>query len=316
MMCDACPDRTMAPTIRPLRADDLPEADRIFRVAFGTFIGLPDPSSFAGDTDYVRTRFRTDPAGAFAADVDGRLAGTNFATTWGSVGFFGPLSVRPDLWDAGVAKRLLDPTMALFEARGCRLLGLFTFAQSAKHVGLYHRYGFWPRCLTTIMAKPVASGRPAVPWSLASAAGEAAFAAARAVTGAVYDGLDVTSEMRSIVAQGIGETVLVGDGEALAVCHLGAGSEAGSGVCFVKFGAATPGAGAAERFERLLDACEAFAAGRGLDTLVAGVNTACRDAWRRMLARGFRTAIQGVQMMRGDEPGYSRPDRYVLDDWR
>jgi hypothetical protein len=23
-----------------------------------------------------------------------------------------------------------------------------------------------------------------------------------------------------------------------------------------------------------------------------------------------------VQMMRGDEPGYSRPDRYVLDDWR
>ena len=41
-----------------------------------------------------------------------------------------------------------------------------------------------------------------------------------------------------------------------------------------------------------------------------------RDAWTRMLARGFRTVIQGVQMMGGDEPGYSRPDRYVLDDWR
>ena len=306
----------VTPTIRALRADDLPEADRIFRVAFGTFLGLPEPTRFAGDSDYVRTRFRTDPAGVFAAEVDGRLAGTNFATTWGSLGFFGPLSVRPDLWDSGVAKRLLDPTMALFETRGCRLLGLFTFAQSAKHVGLYRRFGFWPRYLTAVMAKAVESGRPAVPWSLASEAGEPAFAAARAITGAVYEGLDVTSEMRSIVAQGIGETVLVGDGESIAVCHLGAGSEAGSDVCYVKFGAATPGAGAAERFERLLDACEAFAATRGVRTLLAGVNMACRDAWTRMLARGFRTVIQGVQMMRGDEPGYSRPDRYVLDDWR
>jgi hypothetical protein len=306
----------MTPTIRPLRADDLAEADRIFRVAFGTFLGLPDPASFGGDADYVRTRYRTDPEGAFAADVAGRLAGTNFAATWGSLGFFGPLSVRPDLWDAGVAKRLLDPTMALFETRRCRLLGLFTFAQSAKHVGLYRRYGFWPRSLTTIMAKPVAGGRGAVAWSLASAEGEPAFAAARAITDAVYGGLDVTSEMRSVLAQGIGDSVLVGDGDGVAVCHLGAGSEGGSGVCFVKFGAATPGASAGERFERLLDACEAFAAARGLRTLVAGVNTACRDAWTRMLARGFRTVLQGVQMMRGDEPGYSRPDRYVLDDWR
>jgi hypothetical protein len=283
----------MTPTIRPLRADDLPEADRIFRLAFGTFVGLPDPATFAGDTDYVRTRFRTDPEGALAAEIDGRLAGTNFVTTWGSLGFFGPLSVRPDLWDSGVAKRLLDPTMALLEARGCRLLGLFTFAQSAKHVGLYRRYGFWPRFLTTIMAKSVTGARAGVPWSLASAVGEPAFAAARAITGAVYDGLDVTSEMRSVQAQNIGDTVLVGAREGLAVCHVGAGSEAGSGGCFVKFGAATPGPAAAECFENLLDACEAFAAARGCGTLIAGVNTACRDAWRRMLARGFRTVIQG-----------------------
>src|SRR4029079_9485565 len=121
-----------------------------------------------------------------------------------------------------------------------------------------------------------------------SEAGEPAFAAARTITGAVYDGLDVTSEMRSIAAQGIGETLLVGGADGLSVCHLGAGSEAGSDVCYVKFGAVTPGAGAAERFERLLDACEAFAASRGLRTLLAGVNTACRDAWGRMLARGFR----------------------------
>src|SRR6185369_3343147 len=41
---------------------------------------------------------RAAPDAAFAADVDGRLAGSVFAATWGTLGFFGPLSVRPDLW--------------------------------------------------------------------------------------------------------------------------------------------------------------------------------------------------------------------------
>jgi hypothetical protein len=40
--------------IHQLRENDLAEADRIFRLAFGTFFGLSDPVSFAGDADYVR----------------------------------------------------------------------------------------------------------------------------------------------------------------------------------------------------------------------------------------------------------------------
>jgi hypothetical protein len=33
-------------TIRLLRESDLPVADRILRLAFGTFLGLPDPLKF------------------------------------------------------------------------------------------------------------------------------------------------------------------------------------------------------------------------------------------------------------------------------
>ena len=92
--------------------------------------------------------------------------------------------------------------------------------------------------------------------------------------------------------------------------------QAGAGTCFVKFGAAPPGPGAGEAFERLLDACEGLAAARGLGRLVAGVNTARREAYRRMLARGFRADLVGVAMERPDEPGYNRADVYVIDDWR
>jgi len=43
--------------IRPLQESDLPKADRIPRLAFGTFVGSPDPMTFFGDADVVRTRF-------------------------------------------------------------------------------------------------------------------------------------------------------------------------------------------------------------------------------------------------------------------
>jgi hypothetical protein len=74
------PDTQTDVVVRPLEEADLPEADRIMRLAFGTFLGLPDPSGFLGDAAYVRTRWLADSAAAFAAEVDGVLAGSNFVS--------------------------------------------------------------------------------------------------------------------------------------------------------------------------------------------------------------------------------------------
>jgi predicted N-acetyltransferase YhbS len=311
----------MSTTIRPLRDADLADADRIFRVAFGTFLGMPDPARFAGDTDYVRTRFRLDAAGAFAADRDGVLAGSVFTVLWGSVGFFGPLSVRPELWNQKVAQALLEPVMARFAEAGVTHAGLFTFAQSPKHVGLYGKYGFAPRFLTIVAAKPVAARATTGSWHRLSAVAEraGALAGCRAVGATLYPGLDLGEELRATVTHGIGDVILLDDVDAptgFALCHVGAGTEAGSGTCYVKFGAVTSGAEAASRFERLLDACEAYAAEAGAQTLVAGVNLAREGAAAAVRRRGFRTVIQGVAMHRPNVAGYSHPDVWALDDWR
>lgn len=53
-----------------------------------------------------------------------------------------------------------------------------------------------------------------------------------------------------------------------------------------------------------------------MPNLLAGVNLAREEAYRHMVARGFRTAIQGVTMHRPNDWGYSRPGVHVLDDWR
>lgn len=310
-------------SVRPLRESDLHAADHVMRVAFGTFIGLPEPSAFMGDASYVRTRWLADPHAAFAAEAGGELVGSNFATDWGSVGFFGPLTVRPDFWGAGVGKRLMEPVMELFNEWGTKHAGLFTFAQSPKHVGLYQKFGFWPRFLTAIMSKPVGRAEGASRWTgfseVSAGEREGVLSACRELTDAVYDGLDVGHEIRAVAAQGLGDTILLWEDDrlsGLAVCHSGPGTEAGSGVCYIKFGAARPGPNAEQDFSRLLDACEQWASSRNASRLVAGANTARHEAYRRMLARGFRTDIQGVVMSRPNEAGYNRPGVYLIDDWR
>ena len=307
--------------VRPLRESDLDAADRIFRLAFGTFLGLPDPLAFAGDSDWVRTRWRADPSMAVAAELSGELVGSNLATCWGSVGFFGPLTVRPDLWNQGIARRLLEATMPLFDAAGVRRVGLFTFANSPKHIALYQRFGFWPHFLTAVLeGPPEGSTVDSVRWSMLSPDERLLLlAAARTLTDGLHPGLDVSREIRAIETQHLGDVVVLPDGPGIAgvaICHCGAGSEAGSGACYVKFGAVRPGPHAPERFAALLDACGALARDRGLDRLVVGVNTARSSAYRELLARGMRIDLLGVSMQRGGDPAYDHPDSFVIDDWR
>lgn len=298
--------------VRPLEAKDLPEADRVFRLAFGTQLGLADPASFRGDSEMLAPRWRTDRSGALGAFRGGELVGSSIAMRWGSFGLFGPVSVRPDCWALGAGKALLAASVAIFDRWRVRHAGLFTFPQSAKHVALYQKFGFWPGELTAVMAKEAAKSG-AVDLDVPAAAECAE------LTDEILPGLDAGQEIRAARELGLGDAIGVrGEGrlQAFAVCHSGKGSEAGSGTTFVKFGAVRPGPDAARWFERLLDACDAVAARRGSAQLVAGVNVARRAAYRALLGRGYRTFLQGVAMQRPDEPAFNAPGIFVLDDWR
>lgn len=230
------------------------------RLAFGTFLGMPDPLAFLGDRSFIAPRFASSNVRGHAARLDGRLIGTNFATRWGSFGFFGPLTILPEYWDKGVAQQLLRATEKTFDRWGVRRTALFTFPHSTKHVGLYQKFGYWPTYLTALMARTA-------------------------------NGTASTSGMH------------------------GPGSEGGEKTCYVKFAAARSGPGAGDRFDRLIEACDAFALSRGA-TLEGGVNLAREDAFRRLRAHGWQVRAQGVAMLRPHVAGHNRPDAYVIDDWR
>jgi hypothetical protein len=267
-----------------------------------------------------RPRLRLPHVAAIGATVDGILVGSNFVTNWGSVGFFGPLTVRPDLQNRGIAKALLGATIRQLDTWGIRHTGLFTFAHSAKHLALYQKFGFSPRFLTVVMAAPATRTQAAPAWSRYSALAPAKRAeflqACLAITETLCPGLDLRQEIRTVHAQDLGDTLMLPDATGFAICHYGPRSEAGTGTCFIKFGAVRDGPAAETNYARLLDACEALAVANRLPSLLAGVNTARIEAYRHLIARGFRSSIQGIAMHRDNDACYCRPGVFIIDDWR
>jgi GNAT superfamily N-acetyltransferase len=307
---------------RPLTEGDLPDAQRIVRTAFGTFFDVPDLDTFWTDFDYIYGRHGCEHTASFAIDADGALAGSNFATRWGSVGFFGPLSIHPELWDRGLAQPLVAAVTDKFDEWGVRHAGLCTFPHSTKHIWLYQKFGYHPRFLTAIMAAPALSGTlpsEARYSLLAPADRKAAEEAAAGLTDELYPGLDLRGEMRTVAAKRLGDALFVWEGSRLAgfaICHWGPASEAGAETLFVKFGAVRSGPGADARFTALLRSAGALGAAVGMQKVLAGVNAAREEAYGQMKGLGFRAMMNVVTMHRPNEPGYSRPGAYVLDDWR
>jgi GNAT superfamily N-acetyltransferase len=312
--------------VRALAERELADADRVFRLAFGTFVRAPDPSRFGGDADYVRSRWIADPSAALGAFEGERLIGSNFVENWGSFGYFGPLTVDPAYWDKKIAQQLLEPTMEIFRRWSNTHLGLFTFAHSPKHMALYQKFGFWPRDLVALMGREVAGWQGGVHLETArfseSAQGnrQRFLADCRGVAERNFSGLDLSHQIESVDRQKLGDTLLVYRGSqaaGFAVCHTGAGSEAGSGTCYIKFAAVRPDVYAEETLGALLAAVRDFAVSREAAKVTAGVNLARRETFRCMLRDGFRTAMQGVAMETGDPfAGYNHAGVYILDDWR
>ena len=322
--------------VRNLREDDLDDADTILRLSFGTFMGLDDPMSFFGDSDFVRSRYTTDPNSAFAIEIDGNLVGSNFVTDWGSVGFFGPLSIHPTYWNKGIAKHLIIPVLERLAKLEIQYAGLFTFAQSPKHVYLYQKYDFWPRFLTSIMTKTITEKNDEKRLELSQKhekPHDVRFTEIRNdvkslvlddckyLTNGIFPGLDLQKEILAVDSQKLGDTILLYDPSGnkltgIAICHYGKGTEAGSNVCYIKFAAISTNNNSHSNFVRMLNSVESMALEKGIYKITAGSNMERHLAYKAMINYGFKSEFQGISMHKGNRQGYNTPSTFIIDDWR
>lgn len=302
-----------------LPESELTKAEELLRLSFGTFLQLKKPMNFGNGAEYI-SRWYRDPLSAFAAKADDKLIGFCMVANWGSCAGFGPIVVHPDYWDQGIASQLMNVSWSKFDQWSSQQILFCTHANSSKHMHLYGKFGAEPRFLIALCSKALDNMQSktlkAERYSQLDSEGQVvSLNAAYQLTDYIYEGLNWRSEILLVKQRSLGDTLLIWDNTeliGLAICHYGLGSEAARGSCYLKLGAAKNAAA----FEQLIEECEALAKVLEMSSLVAGVDTACIDAYRLLKSRQFRPSVFSVSMHKPNQAGYTRPDVYVIEDRR
>jgi len=157
-------------------------------------------------------------------DERGGIAAFNLAHHSGYEGWMGPLAVREDCQGAGHGKVIVRAAIDHLKDVGCRVIGLETMPRTMDNIGFYASMGFVPGRLTLTMTLDGAPSlrAPTLLSALESAERERAIAACAALTNRVQPGYDYTRELRLTAALGLGDTILLHEGDRLvgfALCH-------------------------------------------------------------------------------------------------
>jgi GNAT superfamily N-acetyltransferase len=255
-------------------------------------------------------RYALLDAGAGAVlwrDESGQVAAFNIAHRSGSEGWMGPLAVRPDRQGAGIGKTIVRTAVDWLLEQGVATLGLETMPRTVENIGFYARLGFSPAYLTVTMTNDIATRGHAAPSLLSQrkgAAAEETLAAARRLAHGLTAHYDFTRELLLTAELGLGDASLLdGDAglQAIVLWHAAPLAEGRpkDEVRVLKLAASDLGA-----FEAAIAATEAAAARIGIRRVAIRCQTRYADAFRRLVARGYRVRWTDLRMT---YDGYAEP---------
>jgi ribosomal protein S18 acetylase RimI-like enzyme len=328
--------------IRRIGKGDLAHARDVVEVAFTDWLERHTgtrPRTVFGGAQYVHHRWLMEPWGSFVAEEDGaKIIGVALAVTWGSLGIVGPLAILTSYQNQAIAQQLLRAVDEFFEEQKTALQGVVTYPTSAKHLRLYHKFGYKPKQLAVIMSRAIDRRGPVVESAVVPARGaktpsptplrfstldearkQATLARIQKITHAIARGLDLRKEVEIADGLGLGDTLLLERGRDLlgfAIYHTPGVSEAPAGSLSVKFCAVDPLHKRVEHLEQLVSALEDTAAGAGLARVVLPVYLRYWAAYSTLVKCGYEIDMSMVRMQRGKQEDYEDPAHLVLDDWR
>lgn len=324
--------------VRRIRKGDLSRARDVLEQAFSDFLerqyGTRPRQAFGG-AQYVHHRWLMEPWGCFVAEEDGgRLVGVALATTWGSLGLLGPVAVLTNHQNQGIGQELMRAAEEFFAENKVSLQGAATYPASARHLALYHKFGYRPKLLVALMSRALdrPASRPAPPGKAARAAitarrfstleearKTAALARVHRMAGAVCRGLDVTKEIEIVDGLALGDTLLLERERTLvgaAIYHTPGVSEAPAGALYVKFALIDPQTRRPEHLEHLVGVLEETAHALGLGRVLVPVYLRYWGAYSTLVRCGYQVESTMVRLQKGKGEDYEDPNDLVLDDWR
>jgi GNAT superfamily N-acetyltransferase len=142
----------------------------------------------------------------------------NIAHRSGCEGWMGPLAVRPDWQGSGVGKEIVRAGMSWLLARGATVVGLETMPRTMDNIGFYSALGFLPTRLTLTLTFDAAAAAADVTLlgALSGRRREELLDASRRLTTEQIAGYDYTREIHLTEELGLGDTLLLERGSALA----------------------------------------------------------------------------------------------------
>ena len=323
--------------IRRVRKQDLAKVRDVIEQAFGDFferqLGTRPRQAFGG-AQYVHHRWLMEPWGCFVAEEDGaKIVGAAIAVTWGSVGLLGPMAVLTNYQNQSIGQQLIAAVQAFFEENKTVLNGVVTYPSSAKHLFLYHKFGYKPKGLTAITSRAlerrdgkmlprtvVKTGLTVRRYStLEEAKKKAALARVHRITNGICRGLEVAKEIEIVDGLALGDTLLLERGRDLvgfAIYHTPGVSEAPTGALYVKYLAIDPQQRKVEHLEQFVAAVEELGSDLGVQRVIFPVYVQYWTAYSTLLKAGYQVDFTMVRMQRGKQEDYEDPTHLVLDDWR
>jgi GNAT superfamily N-acetyltransferase len=330
--------------IRRVKKGDLSRIRDVMEQTFADFLerqlGTRPRQAFGG-AQYVHHRWLMEPWGCFVAEEDGvKIVGTALAVNWGSVGLLGPIAVLTNYQNQTIGQQLIRAVEEFFDENKVVLHGAVTYPTSAKHLLLYHRFGYRPKHLTAVMTRALdraAAPRPPVGTavartplkqpglavrkysSLEEARKKATLARLHRITSGVCKGLDLSKEIEIVDGLALGDTLLLERGKdvlGFAVYHAPGVSEAPAGALYVKYLAIDPAHKKVEYLEHFVAVVEELAQELGLARVILPVYLKYHAAYSTLVRLGYQIDFTMVRMQRGKQEDYEDPSHLVLDDWR
>jgi len=150
-------------------------------------------------------------------DDRGRIAAFNMVHRSGKEGWMGPLAVRTELQGSGTGKEIVTRGIEWLKAQNATVIGLETMPRTMDNIGFYSRLGFLPGRLTiTSTLEATYSDTPArLIGRLPSATRDDVIAECRDLVQRLSPGYDYTREITLTQDLGLGDTVVLYDGDRL-----------------------------------------------------------------------------------------------------
>jgi GNAT superfamily N-acetyltransferase len=205
----------------PFRAklDEIGELNQVFSDSFTEryrrdgMVGVRVP--FLNPTIWRYAIDDADDGAMLWRDDRGHVVAFNMVHRSGTEGWMGPLAVRTEYQGAGTGKEIVTRGVEWLKSQGAAVIGLETMPRTMDNIGFYSRLGFLPGRLTITTTLEASYGE--VPTRLigrlSPAACADALAECRDLVQRLLPGYDYTREILLTSELGLGDTVLLYDGD-------------------------------------------------------------------------------------------------------